>query len=187
MAPCPQRDSNPCFRLERAASWATGRWGLFPQRSGPEAQPTEYSCGVAAARRSAELEPIADPDVGVRTSLDDVANARAREEDASPTEPPDPGHPMRMIEPRDEDREAQSERMHRTAPLEEDDAIGPEFVSSPEPTPPLARGRRDLEEPPSVTFPNDPSLHRRTVSVADDIGGPGRIRTCDTRVKSPLL
>lgn len=23
----PQRDSNPCYRLERAASWATGRWG----------------------------------------------------------------------------------------------------------------------------------------------------------------
>jgi hypothetical protein len=27
-APCPQRDSNPCFRLERAMSWATRRWGL---------------------------------------------------------------------------------------------------------------------------------------------------------------
>ena len=24
---CPQRDSNPCYRLERAASWATRRWG----------------------------------------------------------------------------------------------------------------------------------------------------------------
>jgi len=23
----PQRDSNPCYRLERAASWAAGRWG----------------------------------------------------------------------------------------------------------------------------------------------------------------
>src|ERR1700709_281140 len=23
----PQRDSNPCYRLERAASWATRRWG----------------------------------------------------------------------------------------------------------------------------------------------------------------
>ena len=25
--PCPQRDSNPCYRLERAASWAARRWG----------------------------------------------------------------------------------------------------------------------------------------------------------------
>ena len=24
---CPQRDSNPCYRLERAASWAARRWG----------------------------------------------------------------------------------------------------------------------------------------------------------------
>src|SRR5438876_428744 len=24
----PQRDSNPCFGLERATSWASGRWGL---------------------------------------------------------------------------------------------------------------------------------------------------------------
>jgi enoyl-CoA hydratase len=24
---CPQRDSNPCYRLERAASWASRRWG----------------------------------------------------------------------------------------------------------------------------------------------------------------
>ena len=27
----PQRDSNPCFGLERATSWASGRWG--PDRS----------------------------------------------------------------------------------------------------------------------------------------------------------
>ena len=26
----PQRDSNPCFGLERATSWASGRWG--PER-----------------------------------------------------------------------------------------------------------------------------------------------------------
>src|SRR5580658_7145781 len=25
---CPQRDSNPCRRLERALSWAARRWGL---------------------------------------------------------------------------------------------------------------------------------------------------------------
>ena len=25
----PQRDSNPCFGLERATSWASGRWGLM--------------------------------------------------------------------------------------------------------------------------------------------------------------
>src|ERR687890_2225519 len=25
---CPQRDSNPCRRLERAVSWASRRWGL---------------------------------------------------------------------------------------------------------------------------------------------------------------
>ncbi len=24
---CPQRDSNPCYRLERATSWAARRWG----------------------------------------------------------------------------------------------------------------------------------------------------------------
>ena len=27
----PQRDSNPCFRLERAMSSAAGRWGLAPE------------------------------------------------------------------------------------------------------------------------------------------------------------
>src|SRR5215218_6809576 len=25
---CPQRGSNPCYRLERAASWTARRWGL---------------------------------------------------------------------------------------------------------------------------------------------------------------
>lgn len=30
---CPQRDSNPCYRLERATSWAARRWG---QRTGVE-------------------------------------------------------------------------------------------------------------------------------------------------------
>src|SRR5918995_7210987 len=25
---CPQRDSNPCRRLERAVPWASRRWGL---------------------------------------------------------------------------------------------------------------------------------------------------------------
>ena len=28
----PQRDSNPCYRLERAASWAARRWGLQPDQ-----------------------------------------------------------------------------------------------------------------------------------------------------------
>src|SRR5215212_1087162 len=31
---CPQRDSNPCRRLERAVSWASRRWGLT-RRAGP--------------------------------------------------------------------------------------------------------------------------------------------------------
>ena len=30
----PQRDSNPCFRLERAMSSAAGRWGLDPKAEG---------------------------------------------------------------------------------------------------------------------------------------------------------
>ena len=35
---CPQRDSNPCYRLERAASWATRRWGLAGvEATGPRA------------------------------------------------------------------------------------------------------------------------------------------------------
>ncbi len=29
----PQRDSNPCFRLEGAMSWAAGRWGPIPRRA----------------------------------------------------------------------------------------------------------------------------------------------------------
>jgi hypothetical protein len=28
----PQRDSNPCFGLERATSWASGRWGRTEER-----------------------------------------------------------------------------------------------------------------------------------------------------------
>jgi hypothetical protein len=28
VVPCPQRGSNPCYRLERAASWTARRWGL---------------------------------------------------------------------------------------------------------------------------------------------------------------
>ena len=37
-AGCPQRDSNPCRRLERAVSWAARRWGPGPaveQKKGP--------------------------------------------------------------------------------------------------------------------------------------------------------
>ena len=40
----PQRDSNPCYRLERAASWATGRWGLT--RKGPLTVPE--ACATTA-------------------------------------------------------------------------------------------------------------------------------------------
>jgi hypothetical protein len=29
----PQRDSNPCFGLERATSWASGRWGPAGENS----------------------------------------------------------------------------------------------------------------------------------------------------------
>jgi integrase-like protein len=29
----PQRDSNPCFGLERATSWASGRWGRAARRA----------------------------------------------------------------------------------------------------------------------------------------------------------
>ena len=44
----PQWDSNPCFGLERATSWASGRWGLRvswgrPTRNRPGAEPRNVS------------------------------------------------------------------------------------------------------------------------------------------------
>ena len=43
----PQRDSNPCYRLERAASWAAGRWGPVVGVVVP-AQLTDATTGVSA-------------------------------------------------------------------------------------------------------------------------------------------
>ena len=41
----PQRDSNPCFGLERATSWASGRWGRSGcgVRSGPPPETTNHN------------------------------------------------------------------------------------------------------------------------------------------------
>src|SRR5450756_2919292 len=38
---CPQRDSNPCYRLERATSWAARRWGRYVRRPDNWRQPTD--------------------------------------------------------------------------------------------------------------------------------------------------
>ena len=50
----PQRDSNPCYRLERAASWATGRWGLTRGRGHSRYQrPSRRPPGRPGARPTA--------------------------------------------------------------------------------------------------------------------------------------
>ena len=46
---CPQRDSNPCRRLERAVSWAARRWGLTQLLNGREGGPAEYRAGEGFA------------------------------------------------------------------------------------------------------------------------------------------
>ena len=51
-APCPQRDSNPCRRLERAVSWAARRWG--PARPGG----AKRGPGVARAPRRAPVAAV---------------------------------------------------------------------------------------------------------------------------------
>src|SRR5579884_2191775 len=47
-AECPQRDSNPCFSLERAATWTASRWGpgrarIPPRRENREGPPDRIS------------------------------------------------------------------------------------------------------------------------------------------------
>src|SRR4030095_13515712 len=42
-APCPQRGSNPCYHLERVASWTTRRWGPWcgPRRDRTDDTPVK--------------------------------------------------------------------------------------------------------------------------------------------------
>ena len=171
MVPCPQRDSNPCFRLERAASSATGRWGLFPQRSGPEGSRQSIAAGTSALSGpvgawASGFEAVADPDVRVGMRFDDVADTLAREEETARWKPPDPDHPMRTVEPCDEDREPHPERVHGTASSEHHDPIEWQPVSTPKAAHPLTTGRRDLETPPNVPSTDEAGLH-----VSDRIDG----------------
>ncbi len=59
---CPQRDSNPCYRLERAASWAARRWGRGPVRGTPaHATSVVRSCVRSGPSRRSSLHPAQPP------------------------------------------------------------------------------------------------------------------------------
>ncbi len=47
----PQRDSNPCYRLERAASWAARRWGPGARGRSTLSAPDSRPLGGGVARR----------------------------------------------------------------------------------------------------------------------------------------
>ena len=51
----PQRDSNPCFGLERATSWASGRWGrtVSTERDRAALRTLHHSTHVRERRRAA--------------------------------------------------------------------------------------------------------------------------------------
>ncbi len=63
----PQRDSNPCFGLERATSWASGRWGLKGSnpRSYYELQPDR--AGGYQRARSATPDRTLTPSATIRS------------------------------------------------------------------------------------------------------------------------
>jgi hypothetical protein len=46
---CPRRDSNPCYRLERPASWASRRRG--PSRAAPRLSEAGHDCQFDRNRR----------------------------------------------------------------------------------------------------------------------------------------
>jgi hypothetical protein len=50
---CPQRDSNPCCRLERAVSWASRRWG-----PGRRERMLAQQCRALSAFCPARLRPL---------------------------------------------------------------------------------------------------------------------------------
>ena len=65
----PQRDSNPCFGLERATSWASGRWGRI--ETGRELPMIPRTAGVPAVVRRLNIPwctwlRTASPAVGER-------------------------------------------------------------------------------------------------------------------------
>jgi hypothetical protein len=68
--------------------------------------------------------------------------------------------------------------MDGAAPFEQQRFISLETVAAEKPTGPFAVRSGDVDAPPSPALIDENELSH---------GGPGRIRTCDTRVKSPLL
>src|SRR4029077_9688537 len=67
----PQRDSNPCFSLERAVSWASRRWGRLANR-------TATTTSVKKLAGGGGFEPpLPGPEPGV-LPLDDPPPTRRR-------------------------------------------------------------------------------------------------------------
>src|ERR671921_1197275 len=74
-AACPQRGSNPCYRLERAASWTARRWGLVfaggsenstcsaqrPDAGGPCPSPRPPERSTGGAPDGGDHGPVAAP------------------------------------------------------------------------------------------------------------------------------
>ncbi len=120
---CPQRGSNPCYRLERAASWTTRRWGLVVRRGrrkqymppwrtpagGPEAAKL---CVVRNRPRTAAallLSLLTAPvvltgcgggDTDEQSSVGSRRVRHAREQRAPTASPPRPAPPTRPPSPR---------------------------------------------------------------------------------------
>ena len=153
----------------------------FPDGSGPR---------TARSRRSHDPKTIAHPDVGARPELEHVTAASSRQGQPTRRQDPDVGHAERSIEPRDRDRERHPERVDRRAPFEEDRSSGSEAGPSAEAARAFPARRRGLAlEPEPAIADEEHSAHvrGRYGPLPTGAGGPGRIRTRDTRVKSPLL
>jgi hypothetical protein len=93
------------------------------------------------------------------------------------------------VKEHDGDREPHPHGMDRACSLEEEPPTGLEAFAPEEAPDPLSARLRDLERETDPSRKDDRlgPPHQPRLGASTDIGGPGRIRTRDTRVKSPLL
>ena len=111
----------------------------------------------------------------------------SRHEPARPASP-HPEHPHLSIQEDHRDRPLHPERLHAPALEEEHRLSRARRRVAPQPAHPFPPRARDQHAPRAAGPVHLDDFHDATVRpVTDALGGAGRIRTRDTRVKSPLL
>lgn len=125
--------------------------------------------------------------------LEHVPNSSARKQEPSGRQSVDSQDTQVPVEQRDRYLEPHPKGVDRARALEQQRPTRREAVAAEQPPHPFAAGCRDVHVQHEAARPGqeDPP-HRATLPRAADIGsrvigGAGRIRTRDTRVKSPLL